>query len=606
VGAYYSRAGNSVDQALLLATLLDAAGIDTRFATGAIDAATADELLAAAVTDEAGLRAQAAMGLFGRLPGGADAVPALPRAEEYVPIYETAGPGEVEAWLSSELADGLAAVDSAAVQAGVTLPTGFTPLPADEQEQHTWLQASLDGGWVDLDPSLPGVAVGDTLATLATTMEAIPDERAHVVEIVVTGERLVDGTLVQEEQLAVSEFAHELAGKPLVISNIDSASMTELTSAFEQVLDVQTYNPVLMVGRSSYAGERFTISGGAEDSGGLLGGDFFDTSETLDEVTAQWVDVIVRSPGRAPVTARREVFDRVDPEARVGDQIDAASLAVLESMDLGADGVPGPADIRTALTMVVSTGMPSLRAEVLNDEREDLATIPFSHHLLTELAGLDVAVPLGVRPFVDGPTITALSVAPRMADDGEIGIETAIDILHRSRGVASTGADVAVSTPAAVPGVLAHVTERIMGGEAGANKLGGASVSVGAVFDAAEAAGLALRAVDAASVESLALPAAARRHLEQSLAAGWIAIAPERPVSIEDREHSGWWLVHPLTGRTVDQLDDGRGVDAHGYEAVLIGIAVVTIPILARLARDWYEDQKWEEVNLELMDELTF
>jgi len=34
--------------------------------------------------------------------------------------------------------------------------------------------------------------------------------------------------------------------------------------------------------------------------------------------------------------------------------------------------------------------------------------------------------------------------------------------------------------------------------------------------------------------------------------------------------------------------------------------AVVVIPIPARLARDWYEGQKWEGVKTTLMDELEF
>ena len=34
---------------------------------------------------------------------------------------------------------------------------------------------------------------------------------------------------------------------------------------------------------------------------------------------------------------------------------------------------------------------------------------------------------------------------------------------------------------------------------------------------------------------------------------------PQQAVRLGSRERAGWWLVDPVTGRTTDQMDDGRG-----------------------------------------------
>ena len=55
-GTLSSRAGNSADQALLLAALLDASLLPVRFAVGEIDSATADTLLAGSEADVDSIR----------------------------------------------------------------------------------------------------------------------------------------------------------------------------------------------------------------------------------------------------------------------------------------------------------------------------------------------------------------------------------------------------------------------------------------------------------------------------------------------------------------------------------------------------------------------
>jgi hypothetical protein len=66
------------------------------------------------------------------------------------------------------------------------------------------------------------------------------------------------------------------------------------------------------------------------------------------------------------------------------------------------------------------------------------------------------------------------------------------------------------------------------------------------------------------------------------LSAGWVAIAPRTPVHLGGAERVGWWLVDPASGRTTDQMDDGRGVSATGHGRVII-IPVRAAPPMRRL-----------------------
>ena len=117
--------------------------------------------------------------------------------------------------------------------------------------------------------------------------------------------------------------------------------------------------------------------------------------------------------------------------------------------------------------------------------------------------------------------------------------------------------------PGLYAGVAPHVVERILSGDAlsdGVGSGGGHGASVGAVFAAARSEGVGFRVVlDARSLDGLGFSPDATARLQDALVGGWVAIGPDAPVLFADTPRTGWWLVDPLTGRTVDMMDDGRG-----------------------------------------------
>jgi len=85
------------------------------------------------------------------------------------------------------------------------------------------------------------------------------------------------------------------------------------------------------------------------------------------------------------------------------------------------------------------------------------------------------------------------------------------------------------------------------------------AVSVGAIFDRAAEQGLELHVIQGTVPDDMPIDAGARARLAHWLSDGWVAIAPVTPVDIGGASRIGWWLVDPATGRTVDELENGRG-----------------------------------------------
>ncbi len=608
-GTWYGRAGNSPDQALLLARLLDASGVETRFAVGAIEESTADALLAAGAVGPDVIRDQLARGLYGRLPDD-ETLPALPSRAEYVPAFASEQDDLVESWAAEQLNDTLDLLGSALAASGHDVEGSFTSVPADELTQHTWVQASLDGEWVDLDPSLPGNAVGDTLTAAEATVEELPEERWHRVEVAVLAERAVDGSLVSEELMRLDGTAEEFAGQPIIITNVGKDSVPTLARAFEAVLGVQTVHPAIVVGNENMAGGGMLFKDDGEGGGGL-GGGFFDAGDAAEEATAQWIELTVTSPDREPVVTRRTVFDRVGPDTRATGSVDIGSLEPVATYDFDGDGQTAFEPEHWITWLSVATGVPSMRAHVADladDDPRRVGIVPFSYHLLDQLGSSLDGPALGVRPFIDAPNVTAFTGQVVDGPGGEPALEAVLDIWHRSSGAAEVDGIDAVADPAMLPGIVAHVSERLMTGSADA--VGGQTPSVGAIFEAASAQGIGPTVLSAPDqVAALGTSPESRLLLATALEDGWLAVAPGTPVELGQAPRQGWWLVDPDSGRVIDQMDDGRGAVTAGKVIFggLVGLlAAITIDHVISLFYNEVEGRLWDKVIKDIKEKVGF
>ncbi len=491
--------------------------------------------------------------------------------EEQAQLDEAvANSDQVVAWARDQLERTVGTITSALQEAGVDLLDGFTPLPDSERARHVWVQVAQTADWLDLDPTLPDTVPGTAAAAVAETLDTLPEEMAHRVELAIIGETLEGDRLSERRLLGYSERADVLAGVPMAVMNVAPEGLTALgVSVAGTIGGGVSYVPVIIAGEEAAVGANpirlATAATGA--AAAEAGGELFDPGQAADETTAEWVELTIHSPEAKPVVVRRDIFDRLGPARRNAGAISVADLAPIDRVDLpdGSEAQALPA--LTTHWLTVSTGLPSrddpVMAVVPDEDVADRAIISQAYHLLSTAAAMELAVPAGLRPFADAPNIVAHSLVMQPSPDGIHTVASVLDIWHRSHRVTPVTGGLAVSSPNISAGVLAHVTERVLSGEAarnGADPGVAAVASVGAVFDTAAATGIPWRVLRGSGATSdMPWTDDARARLETSLARGWLAVAPERPVVIGGRERIGWWLVDPETGRTIDQLDDGRG-----------------------------------------------
>jgi transglutaminase-like putative cysteine protease len=565
-GTLMARAGNSADQAALLAALLRASGVEARYVLGSIDDMSAASILGTSVSNHSTAHRELTEALTGAGEGGRPAVFGEP--DETVRAQLDAAVAAADAaiaWTRAKLDDTVSTIGTTLASAGITLPFTGSALPAVERTGHAWVRMAAGPSWVDLDPSLPGAVPGDFVATPEGESDELPDDLRHRVTFAVIGETVTAGALKEESLLEVDLFADAVGGQPIGFMNLEHEGLkalgTELIAGLE---GGTTYLPALLVGADLVVGPgALRFGGDAPDPFGELGSGSPGPRE--GEPTAEWAQVTISSPGAEPVVVRRPMFDRLGPAARA---VRAPDLSLLAPAQLVAVEPGAPADYLPAqrthwLTVHPGTfgGDALARAASATDTDAALAGVVHTYHVMREAAGAEVGLGSGIRAFADAPNIVALTVDQERAEDGALGLRTVLDIWHRSYGTTLIADGQLDAPPQLVSGVLSHVAERLLAGEAVNDAADAGLVSVGAVFDRAVAEGVPVRLVrDAQEVGGLPFVPDSLERLRAAISGGRVAVVPERQVRIGADERVGWWVVDPATGAVFDQMDDGRGV----------------------------------------------
>ena len=229
------RAGNAADKAALLAALLEASLIGTRFVVGPLDDASA-AALAATTVDPGAARARATSVLADEVPPAAHGDVAAPEVQAVIdrlPGIDQA----VTAWASAAIDDSVRTIVGALADAGIRLPVGAPDRSDVERARHVWVQAAHGSEWLDLDPTLPGSEAGRTMATpTAEPVAVLPDGLRHRIDIVVTAEHIAGSGLAEEVLIERSMFADELTEIRFSISHAKPEGLKGLGVSIEQSL----------------------------------------------------------------------------------------------------------------------------------------------------------------------------------------------------------------------------------------------------------------------------------------------------------------------------------------------------------------------------------
>jgi len=312
-GTFDARAGNAIDRALLLAHLLADKGINRRYVQGELDQQHAEMLLAR---------------MF-----GAPVAPAQTPAEGIERQLQQRGVRDY-AILRPNLAKDLTC----------TVPTHEELLA--EVRQHTWLQAEIDGKWIDLDPSFADARPGQAFCAVQRQFDGVGDELCQQVAIRVVAETLGNGELKSKTVLDFTAPADGLLDRQIFFTQIPSkpADVAGGLAAGISADSGDSWTPVLWVAGKTQAGTPvvFQEQPAKSDRGAPIGGGFggmFGGGGALagggSVIVAETLEFEIRFPDGRKDLSRRVLFDRAGAAMRAGHSFDPDKLQPMARDDNG-------------------------------------------------------------------------------------------------------------------------------------------------------------------------------------------------------------------------------------------------------------------------------
>lgn len=590
VGVLMDRQGNSLDRALLLATLLQKSGQAVRLAHGELTREQAlgvlPTLLAArgaavafASTDTAtndGSDTQSAAADY-QLDGA---------AIERTLDAQTTALMHIAHDLDARVSDQTQRLLSSIARPDRTtewrnrFEAALTSL-----RDHWWVQW-LDGTWRDLDV----VAVDGTGPMLATPSETLELEKLepslrHEIVVRVVIEQASGNAFAQRRVLEHALRPAELIGQPIVLqfwpnawpSDIATDNPDSKYGVRAAALEQREWSVALLIGPDVAVEATLRDDGGeprlsAANPYGGLGGGILNAapgprSTPATELTAAWIEYELRSPGEPPRTIRRVVFDVLGAAARttphpVRSTLDDSrrlerSLALMMRTEILA------APCRLAPQYVTHLAAQSLLAN--RDLFRSILRSEFSLESAASKALLDAAVPplsplyllalsrlewsgQGSQVLIDRPTILSRHrfLAART---GAIAMVDATDIVANEVGVDLTSRDgFAVRLEQGVfdtnAEALLHANAPAVGNTASAFALS----RDWSTMTAAPGNG-----------GNRGFSDDVQHQLAQDLNAGYVVVAPRVPVQMEDERFVGWWRIDPTTGSALGVAGNGWG-----------------------------------------------
>ncbi len=577
-GTLWARAGNSADQAMLLAELLAISQVRYRFATTPLDADRESSLTAllTPTLEEAQAQFQGLIATWGEILGGDSSEPLNTEDEALLE--------QLQASAENAIALGTATTETvhtmvrdALADAGIELPD----LPAvaiveRERTRHTWIQVPDGGSWLDLDPTIPDSEIVTNSVAPAETFEALPDDWHHQVTYRVVAEELSQGDLVRRDAVTFARPAFAIFDVPVGLSLVssDPAGVAGTVG--------QLYSDQITVSPSFYAAGEITAASqpmvfakdGASALGVFesLGGDEPAQGALDGETIAALLVVEITSPDAGPVSIERVLLDRVPATDRLNGTFDPVTIPPAQTVpdDLFEDLIAG-FDGLTVLHVDIARipGMYAIARTLEGDPFGEIGVLGPSLGFLRDGMGVAEEGAFGYWSYPSVPNVTAITVTPAAPGAEDERIRLAADLIHRHRTTLplSDVNQIADVHPQVLSGILDTVAERVLlapetrslGDPAAAGSIAEAP-SIGAVFMQADEEDVGIRVLQsAADLMQVSIGPSSGILMTRSLDSGAILVAPAQPVELDGAELYGWWVVDPATGHTFDQFPDGRG-----------------------------------------------
>ncbi|HXG90300.1 MAG TPA: hypothetical protein VNJ02_18390 [Vicinamibacterales bacterium] len=293
VGTYLTRSGNAWDRALLLADLLQQKGVTRRYARGTLDGTTAERLYAR---------------LFERTrPADGDLTTDAGRSDNATLQRVRARAERDYRTVMAAHGNSLSVIGARAAREQAL----------SELRDHVWVQAEVNGAWIDLDPSFTTAQVNERLTDVVETIDAPPQQAHQTVTVRVIAE-VVEGTTPREqESLSTTINAVDLLGRRVLLAHRQEQGVGGAVNSLGGI-NAEFWTPILSIDGVATTGQPIRFGDGGTD------------------LIAEWLEVITERPDGTRDVSRRALVDRGSAAARGAGRIDAARLLPLPRNDQGA------------------------------------------------------------------------------------------------------------------------------------------------------------------------------------------------------------------------------------------------------------------------------
>jgi hypothetical protein len=573
-GTLMGGAGNSWDQALLLAAMLRHEGREVRFAHIHLTPEMAAKIVDRMFTEAA--RPRATTGSPLQVP---DSLQNASRA--------TLAQIQVD-WQRART-DLLQALDRANFSLGDAATSQQTL--ESEAADHLFVEYHDGDRWIALDPIVTS-APGTSVVSATEFFPEVPDSFYHHVTIRVWIEERRGPTLQQEEVLRFRTTAAALSGAQVLLSHkfdhgmIGGWRATPVLQINGQAYAARTFGDAgLIAGKANSKEDLINQANQAVSQLGQATALFGDNKTSTpppaapqDGFTSESLEVEFTDPAKHSVIVRRELIDRIGAVARANKAAASAPLTpitVAKGVPLHLAGIyalafaTGPIDpalparrLSSAAGVIgdlqsLRDARPAQNGSLSPEDQEHLAHVLDKYPNLLQASAestLVLSQRLAQSLRIGDSPVLFYEATPRLVIASfDLASGLALDLRRNTvRALARNS-----SASALVRANLARsVGDAAIEGDVLMPKAQPGRIAAIDIFDRARTQGIRLVALrSGAPLTSVQASDLARARMA-SAEAGSLLIAPERTPSATSR-HFAWWKLDPSTGEAISTLDTG-------------------------------------------------
>lgn len=609
-GVLMDRQGNSLDRALLLYELLRLAGHRIQLVQGELSDAKAEQVFQEAIfiPDASHFTSQppSLSSFQERIKDFADRNEL--NAQEF--LAETNEMIKEDERINTELSRRV--YDQTLALLGAVEAYKEANVPYNEAymdlKDHWWVQHQKDGIWVDLDPTFRDAVPGQTIGEIEKIYRSsrLNSKLVHSLVIRLVIERLEGGNLIETKVLEHTFRPSDFIGGTISLRQMpmdwpDFNTMTQgnsLQGNFTEAVSKQSeWLPILGLGKKEIKRYSILESGSInrtpgkkptkKSGGGLTGGfgNVFGGSSQPEqkedsELTAEWIEYEIRSPGRPVKKIRREIFDLIGPSARMNKRYTNMEFNEEQRMKRNMF-ILTQIEILPVVSRFTPEFIQHRSAEYLLSQKQILLSFMQKFNDLAPEEILSRTEQLSSdlwTLYALALTRTRLSRHVKESFLDSLNIFSSVSFLTENRkqelefhqGIDIVANDIAVFPAEGIDSFAIRLEQGVLDTNVEVkpiiDEIGIANTGV--IFDRSKDQGvnwILLKEVKGNGWEKVQLSPDVKARILQDILDGFLAYVPDKEVMVDGKSVTGWWRLDPGTGGTIGLGRTGMGQATTSY-----------------------------------------